>query len=163
MLLNLLRIPEGRSVLSQTIVWEDEQSDWLVCPEGLSCTAEIDRLKSQIAVHIVYSGTVMLECSRCLTSYGQPVAGDFHVLLKNRSEEKRLDGDDEDYSDFSFDDATDELDIRDAIFDDVVTGLPMMPLCSGDCPGLLPQNEDSADSSDAGDVRWNALKKLKQQ
>jgi len=127
-------------------------------------------MQSQIAVHIIYSGAVQLECSRCLNTFLYPVAGDFHVILQDKSgDKKNTDDDDDDFSDFTFDNATDEMDIRDAIYDDVVTALPMKPLCADSCPGIAPMYVAAAEetaqdtASETVDVRWDALKKLKKQ
>jgi uncharacterized protein len=167
MLLKLFTIPEGRSVLSQKIVWEGEQAEWLKCPEGLMCRAEVDRMQSQIAVHVVYNGAVLLECSRCLTTYSHPVSGDFHVILRDTTDDKKNIDEVDDFGDYDYNDTTDDLDIRDAIFDDVVTALPMIPRCSDTCPGIAPgyivDDSDAAKASGGVDTRWEALKKLKNQ
>ncbi len=167
MVINIKRIPEGRSDLSQLVKIEGEQGAWLTCKEDLSCRAEIDRIQSQITVHVFYQGAVLLECSRCLLRFNHPVNGDFHVLLMNRSVDKKRKVSFEDDIDFYFDDGTEEIDIRSAIFDDIITTLPLKPICSEECPGILMPFEVLKDTGQEqseekrGDPRWDALKKLK--
>jgi len=56
MVINIKRIPEGRSALSQFVKIEGEQEAWLTCTDDLNCRAEIDRIQSQITVHLFYQG-----------------------------------------------------------------------------------------------------------
>jgi uncharacterized protein len=167
MVINLKRIPEGRSALSQFVKIEGEQEAWLTCTDDLNCRAEIDRIQSQITVHIFYQGAVLLDCSRCLTKFNNPVSGEFYVLLKKRSAEKKRPGPGEEDSDFYFDDNTDDIDMRSAIYDDIMTTLPLKPICSEGCEGILvPLKELKSTVHDPGgeehiDPRWDALKKLK--
>jgi uncharacterized protein len=168
MLINVQGIPEGKSALSQPVKIEGEQALWLVCKEDLECRAEIDRIPSRIAIHLFYRGAVELECSRCLVHFAHPVAGDFHVLLNNRSVEKKREMPCEDDIDFHYDDGTEEIDIRSAIFDDIITALPMKPVCRENCPGIYdassqrPEDKKNRSEQDHSDPRWDALKKLKE-
>jgi uncharacterized protein len=167
MLINVSTIPEGRSVLSQLVKIEGEQAQWLVCKEDLNCRAEIDRIVARITIHLYYKGVVELECSRCLAHFDYPIMGDFHVLLTNRSVEKKRDVSPEDDVDFYFSDGTEEIDIGSAIFDDIITTLPMKPVCRENCPGIagvvkdIEVSEESPVKSDQIDSRWDVLKKFK--
>jgi uncharacterized metal-binding protein YceD (DUF177 family) len=167
MIINVSGIPEGRSVLSQVVKIEGEQARWLVCAQGLNCRAEIDRIPSRITVHLFYSGAVELECSRCLNHFNNPVVGDFHVVLTNRSAEKERELHPEDDVDFSFDDGTEEIDIGTAIFDEVITALPMKPVCRESCPGILDapietkMRQETSPGADGIDPRWDILKSIK--
>lgn len=168
MVINIKRVPEGRSVLSQYVTIEGEQGTWLVCNDDLNCRAEIDRIQTQITVHIFYQGAVMLDCSRCCAPFNHAISGDFHVLLKNRSADKKRKSPFEDDIDFYFDEFTEDVDIRSAIFDEIITNLPLKPICSEDCPGI---RAPLAATKTAGqdfrgehvDPRWEVLKKLKKE
>ncbi|MGB7567993.1 MAG: DUF177 domain-containing protein, partial [Chitinivibrionales bacterium] len=99
--------------------------------------------------------------------FNHPVNGDFHVLLMNRSVDKKRKVSFENDIDFYFDDGTEEIDIRSAIFDDIITTLPLKPICSEECPGILMPSEVLKDAGQGhseekrGDPRWDALRKLK--
>jgi uncharacterized protein len=167
MVINIQRIPEGRSALSQFVKIEGEQGAWLSCEDDLNCRAEIDRIQSQITVHLFYQGAVLLECSRCLKQFSYPVKSDFHVLLKNRSADKKRKAPFEEDIDFYFDDGAEEIDVRSAIFDDIITTLPLKPICTEECTGIIVPLEQSklpgqgSEKENAVDPRWDALKKLK--
>jgi uncharacterized protein len=169
MIINVSVIPEGRSVLSQVVKIEGEQARWLVCGQGLNCRAEIDRIHSRIAVHLFYTGTVELECSRCLVHFNYPVVGDFYIVLTNRSAEKKRESRHEEDVDFSFDDGTEEIDIGTAIFDEIITTLPMKPVCRETCPGILDASietimrHEPSPVEDDIDPRWNGLKSIKKE
>jgi uncharacterized protein len=163
MLLNCLKIPEGRSVLSQNVTIEGEQWEWISCVGDVHCRAEIDRIPSQISVHVFYQGIVTLECSRCLKKYDRSLAGDFYIVMKKRSSGQAASKVPVEEDDFFFDDETDEIDLSGALFDDMVLAVPMKPLCSEDCLGIPLLKKDAIDVSQAKtpDTRWEALMKLK--
>ena len=164
MLLNCLKIPEGRSVLSQNVTIEGEQRAWISCVGDVNCRAEIDRIPSQISVHVFYQGIVTLECSRCLKKFDRSQAGDFYIVIKKRSSGQAASKVPAEEDDFFFDDETDEIDLSGALFDDMILALPMKPLCSEDCLGIPSFKEDAIDVSQTKipDSRWEALMKLKE-
>jgi uncharacterized protein len=167
MVINIQKIPEGRSALSQLVKIEGEQEAWLPCKEDIACRAEIDRIQSQITIHLFYQGAVELDCSRCLTRFNYPVNGDYYIFLKNRSEDKKRKTSFEEDIDFYFDVGTEEIDIRSAIFDEIITAFPLKPICFEGCPGILVPVEASRPAGHGPgegkhiDPRWDALKKLK--
>jgi uncharacterized metal-binding protein YceD (DUF177 family) len=72
----------------------------------------------------------------------------------------RRDRGDNDYADFYYDDAHPEVDISPALFDEVMTALPMKPLCAENCPGIQRGQETEGDQEGI-DPRWQALTKLR--
>jgi uncharacterized protein len=163
MLLNIHRIPEGRSVLSQNVTIEGEQASWVSIVGNVHCRTEIDNIQTQITAHVFYESTVQLECSRCLKKFDYPIKGDFYTLIKKRSPDVHpIDAVDEE-SDFFYDDLTDELDIRSVLFDEMILALPMKPLCSENCSGISAYKELEKEPApkNNSDPRWEALGKLK--
>jgi uncharacterized protein len=166
MVLTIGKIPEGRSVLSQKVKVEEDRAQWIPLIGELQCRAEIDFLRTRISVHVFYEGKVELECSRCLKKFEHPVKGGCYVLLKNTSADKKRpaaqDEDEGEESDFSFNDKTDEIDIRSAIFDEILLALPLKPLCSETCPGfqLKPNVAIEKKEDKQSDPRWDRLKKI---
>jgi uncharacterized protein len=161
MVLIIGNIPEGRSVLSQKVDVEEDRAQWIPLIGDLLCRAEIDRLQTRISVHLFYEGNVELECSRCLKKITLPVAGDCYVILKHGHADKNHSGEEEE-SDFYFNDTTDAIDIRSALFDDILLSVPLKPLCSETCQGIplasagaLPSQENKQ-----ADPRWDGLRKI---
>jgi uncharacterized protein len=165
MILPIKRIPDGHSVLSQTVEMSGEQEQWLKA-RSLACRAEIDRIRSQMHVQIFYSGTVQVECARCCSQFDLPVQGDFRIMCVHASGVGKESGFSKEEVDVVFDDETNEIDVTPFIYEEIVVSLPMKPLCSEQCTGIAAvmaegREENPAKSDDAIDPRWEALKKLK--
>jgi uncharacterized protein len=165
MILPVKRIPDGHSVLSQNVEISGEQAQWLHA-KTLACRAEIDRIRSQIHVHLFYAGSVEVECARCLAPVDFPVTGDFRIVCVHASDAGKNNGLPGEETDFIFDDATDEIDLVPLIYEEIMVSLPMKPLCSEQCPGIPVQKKEagelrSAEKDGPVDPRWEALKKLK--
>jgi uncharacterized protein len=166
MLFNINRIPEGHSVLSQNVSLGGEQSEGLLLAGDISCYAEIDRFQAQIYVRLTYNCKVQTQCSRCLTPVKQPVSGEFRIVLQERTQNGESHELSEEDVDLFFNDSTESIDIAPLIFDEIMTSLPMKPLCSEQCEGISLNGNPSL-SVEYGpnkitiDPRWEALKKLK--
>lgn len=165
MILPIKRIPDGHSVLSQTVEMSGEQEQWLKA-KTLACRAEIDRIRSQLHVQLFYTGTVQVECARCCKQFDLPVEGDFRIMCVHASGTGIDSGFSRQEIDFVFDDATDEIDVAPLIYEEVMVSLPMKPLCSEQCTGITVEKQGmaeikTAENSEAIDPRWEALKKLK--
>ncbi len=160
MVLHIKEIPEGHSVIEQKVTMTEEQiQDGNFCGE-VFCHAEIERLQFQIFVRVRYTCTVNQECSRCLTAFEHPLAGEFSVILQDKNAPESLGSDDVDYT-FHDRDAT--VDIRQSLYEEVVINAPIKPLCSDNCTGASEYiDTDTAKKEDDIDPRWEALKKLKE-
>jgi uncharacterized protein len=165
MILPVKRIPDGHTVLSQNVEIAGEPAQWLHS-KNLACRAEIDRISSQLHIHLFYSGSVAAECARCLTPIDLPVAGDFRIVCVHRSDV----GENGEFSgqetDFVFDDTTDEIDLAPLIYEEIMVSLPMKPLCSEQCSGIAVAGKESAETEITEkdgpvDPRWEALRKLR--
>ena len=159
MVLDTRVVPSGHSEKTGKVENSPQRPDWpTLAPEGLRCTCGIDRTSTEIYIAFGYSGGVVLECARCLGAFTYPVAGEVHIVLAEKS--PRRDRGDEDYVDFYFDDAHPEVDISPVLFDEVMTALPMKPLCAENCPGIKGGWETEG-SEERIDPRWEALAKLR--
>jgi uncharacterized protein len=169
MVLTIGKIPDGRSVLSQKVEVEEDRAEWIPLIGDLLCRAEIDRIQTRISVHMFYEGKTELECSRCLRKIEYPIRGECFVLLKNSSTEKKRPAVHQEISyeecDFTYNDSTDEIDIRSAIFDEILLSLPLKPLCSEACPGIPRKSETETivekPKTTNSDPRWENLKKIR--
>lgn len=165
MLLPIKRISEGHSVLSQTVVFGDEEAMWLP-NKNLQCRAEIDRINSQLFINLFYKGVVEPECSRCCKRFELPVQGDFRIVCEQKKAGPKAETDfTEDDIDIFFDDATDEINITSLIYQEIMLEMPLKPLCSEQCSGgiieIIPDNSsESKVTEKAIDPRWEALKKF---
>lgn len=162
MVLTLEKVPEGRSALSQKVEVEKDRAEWIPLIDDLLCRAEIDRLPTRISVHVFYHGKVELECSRCLKKFEYPIEGECYVILKNGSAQKNQYTAEDEECDFYFSEGADEIDIRSAIFDDILLSLPLKPLCFEACPGiaLTLSGTFQSQGKKSNDPRWDKLKKI---
>jgi uncharacterized protein len=166
MLLNVRIIPDGHSVLSQTVPANGEKAEGLAAVGDISCNAEIDRFRSQIHIRLGYSSVVRMQCSRCLAPVDYPISGEFRIVLQERSNSSGRDVLPEEEVDLFFDDATGDADIAPLIYDELMLSLPMKPLCSERCTGIVLANDPAVkveygQDEKSVDPRWEALKKLK--
>ena len=115
-----------------------------------------------------FSADLELICGRCLKNFSQKVRGELNLVFMPRpqggpSEEVELAGEDMEVSFYG----GEEIDLGDALRDELALSLPMAPVCGQDCPGLCPvcgkprsEGECSCEK-DAMDPRWARLAGLK--
>jgi uncharacterized protein len=152
--------------------------------EGTSIQAsdrdgELDVRLSKSGVDVVVRGTLAAElvvpCSRCLEPTAVPVREELSVLAVPAASHGRAgrapsaeDGDEGDEDDqgeadvIPYDGETVVLD--DLVRDELLLGIPMIPLCSEACPGIRPerQSRDTPSAADENiDPRLRPLLRLK--
>jgi len=160
-------VPEGRSELVRQFVPPQEQADWPRTSGGLDCSVTLDRTQSQIHVQVGFSGTLVLECARCLKSFEMPVTGIAVAMLHHASDKNGQAGDDDDVdTDFYYDDRHEEVDISPVLYDELMTAVPLKPLCDETCAGFGPQlpepgGDDNGQPDRRTDPRWERLRGLK--
>lgn len=143
----------------------EEQNEGAGLQGTVSCRAEVDRIQFQIHLTIFFHCTVEQECSRCLKHYPLHLEGRFRVLLQEREGARRCGSVDEEAVDFFFSEEDTEIDIRQALYDEIMTAQPLMPLCTADCRGTAAGVEESnadTERSESMDPRWEALRRLKE-
>jgi uncharacterized protein len=157
----------GHSVLAQEVTMTDSQTEEGRFAGKISCKAKVDRLSFQICATISYVCAVKAECSRCTESFDQEVKGSFTVVLQDEASRDSGALDEGDSIDRYFTEEDDEIDLRDILYDEIMTSVPIMPLCSQDCRGVAveenqkPSEERGPEKQSSIDPRWEALKKLK--
>jgi uncharacterized protein len=145
-------------MVTGTVTVDSGKSDDVRSIDPVACRAEIDRIQSRIQIRLFYQGKAELVCARCLESFSMPVNGETTVIATFTSEQGIHLIDDEEYGGECIDRENHEIDLSAIIRDELLTALPMMPLCSEQCAGIRGPEAASV----AGiDPRWNALKKLK--
>jgi uncharacterized protein len=168
MIFPLKRILLGHSVLVQDVAMTESQIEEAHFTGAVHCRAEIERLTFHIFARISYACGVTLECSRCTEAYEQALAGVFSVTIQHASRRSSNPDENDDSIDLFYSDDDDEIDLRPVLYDEIMTSMPMKPLCRAQCPGLQVEGGERSETA-AGiekgvpaDPRWEALKKLKQ-
>jgi uncharacterized protein len=113
--------------------------------------ARLTRLRDRILVDAEFRAEAELECVRCLNPYRQPVETEFTeqywqtVDVRTGVEVEPSDMTNEERDEERFEiDNLHELDLREALRQNLVLALPMRPDCGATCEGptgLLPEDE----------------------
>lgn len=91
------------------------------------------------------SGKVAASCGRCLAAFELEISNEKIELYYAKEDIHE-----------------EEMDISSDIRDELLIGLPMNPLCSGECQGLCPvcggnRNKKKCSCSQGGNLAWSAL------
>jgi len=115
---------------------------------------------------------IRMACSRCLDEYQTGIRGDFSLTFTK--ELPHIDADDDEVE-ISAEEmgliliTDDQIDLRDAVQQEVVMALPLRPLCAEDCKGLCPQCGVNMNTEHCGckdnnfNIKFAALKDFKVQ
>lgn len=154
-------VPEGRTAFERESELLGYRGELPRCLKPLACRGELFRAAGTIAATLRFEGEFEAECARCLKSVRVPVGGDLRLVLREAGERGKPAPESEG-ADFFFDAENSLVDISPALYDEVMTALPMMPLCSEDCAGVeaaLPPAPDGGRGE--VDPRWAGLLKIK--
>lgn len=142
-----------------------EQVESILAPPGVNVW--LRRRGDTVSAQGSYTAEVNLACSRCLVPYRLELAGGvdwtFRPQPEDQPEELRLTGDDLEVTFYK----DGEVDLAQALRDEVNLALPMAPLCRDDCLGLCPvcgrprQASRECCPQKKTDPRWAELAKLK--
>ena len=107
--------------------------------------------------HARMEAVLRLECRRCLTPVDAPLSQDLRLVFV--TEEDALD---DDIGCYVIPARAAELDLRDAIREELVLAMPRFVECGADCRGLCPDCGANLNAGPCGcrprrDARWDAL------
>lgn len=106
-------------------------------------------------------GTLVQECRRCLKRVDTELAEELTMVFVDEADE------DEDGGAYALEPVGEELDLSNAVREEVVLAVNPFVVCKPECRGLCPQcgrnlNEGSCDcTQEEADPRWEALRELK--
>lgn len=160
MILDTGTIREGHSVVLQEADLASVQE--LLPPFGkkIDCEATIDRTGPMLYVQLRFEGKFDQECARCCKVFNYPVAATLSLVIQE-FEGKYGQAPEAGVADFYFDTTHRSVDLAPVIFDEVMTSLPLKPLCSESCKGITVAKATEQHSEPGIDPRWEALLKLK--
>ncbi len=158
MIINLRTLPFGHSSLKQDVAFSDEQAEAADFEGPVVCRAEVDRMQSQIVLQIAYDVSIRFECARCITAFSRHITGEFSALVEHRASKAQQSDDDE--VDAVYTDEDDLVDIGQSVYDEVMTAISLMPLCSEECSGIMVEDGDHLEEQI--DPRWEKLKELRE-
>jgi len=163
MVIDTRLVPEGHSEIEQESRLPGFEGDLPPFAEPVRCRGGVDRMGETIVASLRFGGVFDVECARCLEAYRQPVDGELRVIIKEEQGRHGASPDDDSGVDFYFDINHELVDISSAVYDEIMTALPLKPLCSEDCAGIVVGS--GAVGGDVAeepvDPRWAGLMKLK--
>ncbi|MBN2037923.1 MAG: DUF177 domain-containing protein [Chitinispirillaceae bacterium] len=160
MVIDIRTIPAGHSVVKQETGLDEYAADLPRLVAKVSCEAAIDRNGSECYVRLRFESTLEMSCSRCLKEFLFPVSGETRLVIKERqSNYGKAPGDDD--ADFFYDSRHLDIDLGPVLFEEILTSLPLKPLCTPECEGITVESDVQKEDA-AVDPRWEALKKLKE-
>ncbi len=163
MFIDIRKTAEGHSSAEVMLSFpEDLQYAGKVVGE-FPATVTVSRYDKYIFVKVVYKGQVECECGRCLISFIRDVSGKVEFTIQS-AEVEDMGSDDVDT--YVFETEDDKLDFSQTVYDDMMTRVPVQPVCSTSCPGFVntaeaPQEDEAEIEETPIDPRWAALGQLK--
>ena len=116
----------------------------------------------EVVVRGSANGTLRQECRRCLDSVETPFARDLTMVFVSEPS-----GDEDDGGVYAFEPEGSELDLSEAVREEMILAVNPYVVCDPECRGLCPKcganlNEGPCDCTDDEiDPRWAALQDLK--
>jgi uncharacterized protein len=164
----LMKAPVGASQVNDFHEEDFQAGDGLTVVGPLDGHVRMRRTNQGLLVDGHVDLTLQLECDRCLKTFEQPMhvsfEEQFYPTIDVVSGLPAASFDEEEI--FPIDEHH-ELDLTEAIRQNVLTALPMVTLCQQDCKGLCPQcghdlNLGPCDCKPEIDARFSVLEKLLQ-
>ena len=164
----LMKAPVGTSQVNDFHEEEFQAGDDLKVVGPIDGHVRMRRTNQGLLVDGWVDLTLQLECNRCLKTFEQPMhvpfEEQFYPTIDVVSGLPAAPFDEEEIFPI---DAHHEVDLTEAIRQNVLTALPMVTLCQEDCKGLCPQcghdlNLGPCDCKPEIDARFSVLEKLLQ-
>lgn len=139
-------------------VWSDTDLKWSGEVEARFRAAFAGT--GEVVARGVVQGTLAQECRRCLEPVDTPFDQELTIVFV-------ADGSDDGDGSYAFDEGSSELDLSDAVREEVVLAVDPYVLCTPECKGLCPKcginrNTGNCDCTEEHvDPRWAALRELK--
>lgn len=156
----LLKAQTG-AARSYRLVLDDLSADGETIARDIDGTVRLTRLRDGVLASVEATGVSPLLCARCLREYDQPFAVEFDEEYRQTVDVRTgLDLEQElpDEELLSRIDENHELDVREALRQEILVALPMRPDCGVACPG--PDVLEVGGEDDVVDERLAGLARL---
>ena len=154
------KLPIGEEIPQDAPLLKDSG---VALAEPLRVEGEAQQAGADVLIRGGFKGIVAMECRRCLRDVTVPVEEEFTLLFRAGLDAAQAAEEDA----YPLPERGTELDIADAMREQVLLAAPRFAICDEACRGLCPQcganlNEASCDCTVASaEPRWAALRNLK--
>ncbi len=127
----------------------------------------LSRSGPDVVVRGMLAAELLVQCSRCLERVVVPVREELSALAVPAVEARRSEQETDEDAELAAEDADmiayegDEIVLDDLVRDELLLGIPMIPLCSEGCPGIRPEQSEEEDAVAGIDPRLRPLLSLK--
>lgn len=157
-------IPSGQSRHSFVVTNAADRPLWPRLSRDLACDCFLDRGSAETVIVVRFRGAIELECARCLGRYDCPVEGEFSLVLVDASAGREV-CDDDGEGVYSYQDPGVGVDVSGSFYDELMTAIPLKPLCDENCLGWKGEEcgsqKGKQESGGDVDARWAPLAELK--
>ncbi|MDR0305135.1 MAG: DUF177 domain-containing protein [Chitinispirillales bacterium] len=154
MVIDVGKIPEGERIWDFVLSLDSRLVKNFMLNENIPVTLKTERRRSKISCFAKYKTEVTCECSRCLEEFKYEIENEVRFFVIHESETCNYD---DEFDFYYYKSGNEKIYFAHTIYDDIVTKIPMKPLCKDNCEGItrfVRKNENEKNE------QWNVLKKL---
>jgi uncharacterized protein len=153
MVIEIGKIPEGERIWDEVLSLDGDLTSFFALNKSIVITLETQRRRSKISCLVKYKTDVACVCSRCLQEFQYEIESTIRFFVVHESETCE---DDEDFDFYHYKSGNEKIDFTQTVYNDIVTQIPMKPLCRDNCVGIDLEIEENGNENE----QWNVLKKL---
>jgi len=153
MIIEIGKIPESERVWNFEASFNEDFTGGFLSGKTFPVTIKTERGRSKISCLAEYKTEIAFECSRCLEEFRYEIEGEVRFFIVHESEKS---GGEDEFDFYFYRSENEKIDFAQTIYDDIMTQIPMKPLCKKDCKGIELNFADETGENE----QWNALKKL---
>ena len=133
MVIEIGKIPEGVRIWESVLSFEEDLAKYFAINESVKISLETKRERSLISCFAKYKTEITCFCSRCLEEFQYELEGEVRFFVVHESRECADEGD---FDFYRYRSGNEKIDFSQTVYDDIVTQIPMKPLCKDDCKGM---------------------------
>ena len=154
MIIEIGKIPEGERIWNFEASFNEDFTDGFLSGKVFPVKVKTERERSKISCLAEYKTEIAFECSRCLEEFQYEIEGEVRFFIVHKSENGVSDEDEFDF--YFYRGENEKIDFAQTIYDDIMTQIPMKPLCKKDCKGIELNGAVEIGENE----QWDVLKKL---
>jgi uncharacterized protein len=128
MFIEVGKVPEGERIWDMQASFAEGFLSGIKFPINVKTKRE----RSKISCFAKYKTEITCECSRCLQEFQYEIKGEVYFFVAYENETCS----DNEFDFYFYKSGNDKINFAQTIYDDIVTQIPMKPLCRENCEGI---------------------------